>query len=82
MVVAACLPICWAGMRTFGKALIGRTTVGHGLDLEAMRNVAPGLIVALIHIFWAAMALGFYTASTITFFIPVSRYNLAPNNDP
>ena len=67
---------------TFGKALLGRTKVGHGLDWEAMRNIAPGLIVSLIYIFWAAKTLGFYTASTITFFILISLYDPAPNNAP
>ncbi len=64
---------------TFGKALLGRTTVGNGLTAEAMKNIAPGLIVALIFVFWAAEALGFYTASTITFFILLSLYDPAPH---
>ena len=36
----------------------------------------------MIHIFWAAKALGSYTASAITFFIPVSLYNLEPDAVP
>ncbi len=64
---------------TFGKALLGRTKVGAGLDLQAMRNILPGLVVALIYVFWAAKALGFYTASTIVFFILVSLYDPAPH---
>lgn len=64
---------------TFAKALMGRTKVGNGLDAAALRNILPGLIVALIFAFWAARALGFYTASTITFFILLSLYDPAPH---
>ena len=66
---------------TFGKALMGRSKVGTGLSVTAMKNIAPGLIVALIYIFWAAKGLGFYTASTITFFILLSLYDPAPNSE-
>ena len=66
---------------TFGKAIMGRTKVGNGLTAEAMRNILPGLIVALIFVFWAAETLGFYTAATITFFILVSLYDPAPNGE-
>ena len=64
---------------TFGKALMGRTKVGNGLSRDALRNILPGLIVALVYIFWAAKGLGFYTASTITFFILLSLYDPAPH---
>ena len=64
---------------TFGKAVLGRTKVGKGLDRQAMRNITPGLLVALIYVFWAAQALGFYTASTIAFFILLSLYDPAPH---
>ena len=66
---------------TFGKALLGRTKVGAGLSAGAMKNIAPGLIVMLVFIFWAAKALGFYTASTITFFILLSLYDPAPHGE-
>lgn len=66
---------------TFGKALMGRTKVGAGLSAEAMKNLAPGLIVSLIYIFWAAKALGFYTATTIAFFILLSLYDPAPHGE-
>lgn len=65
---------------TFGKALLGRTKVGSGLSGTDLRNIAPGLIIALIYIFWAAKAFGFYTASTVAFFILLSLYDPAPHN--
>jgi len=66
---------------TFGKAVLGHTKVGNGLDRRAMVNIAPGLIIALIFVFWAAETLGFYTASTITFFLLVSLYDSASHTE-
>ncbi len=66
---------------TFGKAVLGRTKVGNGLSREAMINILPGFIVALIYVFWAAKALGFYTASTIAFFILLTLYDPAPHSE-
>ena len=67
---------------TFAKALLGRTKVGNGISAEAMRNMAPGLIIMVIYIFWAAKELGFYTATTIAFFILLSLYDPAPHGEP
>jgi hypothetical protein len=64
---------------TFVKACLGRTKVGNGLSVAQMRNLAPGLIIALIYIFWAAKGLGFYTATTLTVFILISLYDPAPH---
>ena len=66
---------------TFGKALLGRTKVGNGLSAEAMKNIIPGLIVAMIFVYWAAQGLGFYTASTLAFFILVSLYDPASHGE-
>ena len=66
---------------TFIKALLGWTKVGHGLSSAELVWLAPGLIVALIYIFWAAKGLGFYTAGTIAFFILLSFYDPAPHNE-
>jgi hypothetical protein len=67
---------------TFGKAVLGRTKVGAGLDRRAILNILPGLAMAMVYVFWAAKALGFYTASTIVFFILVSLYDPAPHWEP
>ena len=66
---------------TFVKAILGRTKVGNGLSGEAMRRIAPGLIIAMIFVFWLAKGIGFYTASTIVFFILISIYDPAPHNN-
>lgn len=64
---------------TFGKALMGKTKVGNGLSAEAIKHILPGLIIALVFVYWAAKGLGFYTASTLAFFILVSLYDPAPH---
>ena len=66
---------------TFGKAILGKTKVGNGLGADAVRNIIPGLAVALVFVFWAAKGLGFYTASTIAFFILLTLYDPAPHNE-
>lgn len=67
---------------TFAKAILGRSRVGNGLTKTAAKNMAPGVAVAAIYIFWAAKALGFYTSSTFAFFILLSLYDPAPNSEP
>lgn len=67
---------------TFAKAVLSRSRVGNGLSRTAARNMAPGVAVAGIYIFWAAKALGFYTSSTIAFFILLSLYDPSPNSEP
>lgn len=67
---------------TFAKAVLGWTKVGHGVTARDMGWLAPGLVIALIYIFWAARALGFYTAGTITFFILLSFYDPASHFEP
>lgn len=66
---------------TFAKAVLGRTKVGNGISAAAMRNMLPGLIIAIIYIYWAAKGLGFYTATTIAFFALVSLYDPAPHSE-
>ena len=46
-----------------------------------MKNLAPGLIVMVIYVFWAAKGLGFYTATAIAFFILLSLYDPAPHGE-
>lgn len=64
---------------TFVKACLGWTKVGNGISSTQLKNLVPGLIIALIYIFWAAKGLGFYTATTIAFFILLSLYDPAPH---
>ena len=66
---------------TFAKAMMGRTKVGEGLSWPMARNLAPGLAIALVYVFWAAKALGFYTATAAVFFVLLSLYDPAPHRE-
>lgn len=65
---------------TFLKALLGWSKVGTGVSRQMAINLAPGLIVMLIYVFWLAKALGFYTATTLAFFVLLSLYDPAPHS--
>lgn len=62
----------------FARAAMGYAKVGRGISIETAKNVLPGVAVILIYAFWAAKGLGFYTASTIAFFVLYSLYDPAP----
>jgi hypothetical protein len=62
----------------FARAILGLAKVGGGIAPSVAMNVLPGLIVMLIYVFWAAKALGFYTASVIAFFAVYSLYDPVP----
>ena len=63
---------------TFAKACLGWTRVGNGISARQFANLLPGLVVALIYVFWAAKGLGFYSATTVAFFILLCLYD--PNS--
>jgi hypothetical protein len=64
---------------TFVKACLGWTKVGNGLSMVDFTRLVPGLIIALVYVFWLAKALGFYTAAAISFFVLLSLYDPAPH---
>jgi len=64
---------------TFIKACLGWTKVGNGLSGAHFAKMLPGLAVTLIYVFWMAKGLGFYTATTIAFFILLAMYDPAPH---
>ncbi|MDG1424250.1 MAG: tripartite tricarboxylate transporter TctB family protein, partial [Paracoccaceae bacterium] len=47
---------------TFAKAVLGWSKVGTGIYAKHFTNMLPGLLIALIYVFWAAKGLGFYTS--------------------
>jgi hypothetical protein len=67
---------------TFGKAIMGWSKVGNGVSARAFMQMLPGLLVAIFYVFWAAKGLGFYTATSICFFILLSLYDPAPHTEP
>jgi len=42
---------------TFGKALLGLSKTGTGITWAMISRMAPGLVIALIYVFWAANGL-------------------------
>jgi len=66
---------------TFAKACLGWTKVGSGINARQFTNLLPGLVVALVYIFWMAKGLGFYTATAITFFILLALYDPASHRE-
>ncbi len=60
------------------RAASGLARVGAGISGAMFANIAPGLVVMLVYIFFAAKALGFYVASIIAFFAVYTLYDPAP----
>ena len=66
----------------FVRAALGLARVGGGLDARTALAIAPGFVVMLVYVFWAAKALGFYVASTLAFLAIVSLYDPASHGSP
>ena len=66
---------------TFAKAVLGWSKVGTGIDAKHFTNMLPGLLIALIYVFWAAKGLGFYTSTSMAFFILLSLYDPASHTE-
>jgi hypothetical protein len=63
---------------SLARAVLGISRVGTGLTAEVALNLAPGVALILIYVFWAAKTLGFYTASTIAFLLLFTIYDPTP----
>ena len=59
---------------------MGNSQTIDGLTAQAASNLAPGLLVVLMYVFWAATALGFYTATALTFMTLLTLYDPAPRH--
>ena len=62
----------------FIRAVLGLAKVGGGISKTMATNILPGFIVMVVYVFWAAKAVGFYSASAIAFFLVYSLYDPAP----
>ena len=67
---------------TFAAEVLGAVNDTEGLSLRMLIGLAPGLVVMLVYVFWAAKTLGFYTATTLAFFVLLSLYDPAPHGAP
>lgn len=63
---------------SLARAVLGMSRVGAGLSAETALNLAPGVALILIYVFWAAKTLGFYTASTAAFLLLFTIYDPTP----
>ncbi len=61
----------------FARASLGLAKVGEGMSRTTIARIAPGLVVMLLFVFFAAKALGFYAASYIAFVGIYSLYDPA-----
>lgn len=59
------------------RAVTGMSKVGRGIPVDTLKNLAPGLAVMLLFVFFGAKHLGFYLASTLAFFAIYSFYDPA-----
>jgi len=66
----------------FARAALGLARTGDGLDRTTLGRVAPGVLVMLVLVLFAAKALGFYTASFVAFVVLYSLYDPAPHDSP
>ena len=62
----------------FLRAAFGLSKVRSGLSMNETLNFLPGLIVALVFVFFAAKQFGFYVTSSIAFFAVYTIYDPAP----
>lgn len=78
------ISVVFAGLAAwnFARAAGGFARVGEGLSWPTMLNLAPGIAVMFVYVFFAARGLGFYVSSAITFFVIYSLYDPTPIADP
>ncbi len=62
----------------FLRAILGLSKVGTGLSIQETVNFLPGLVIALIFVFFAAKQFGFYVTSSVAFLAVYSVYDPAP----
>ena len=62
---------------TFFKALRDGDAQDGGFNRQEIVNIAPGLALAVVYVFWGANFLGFYTGTALAFFILLTWYDPA-----
>jgi hypothetical protein len=67
---------------TFASAFLRLSRVGDGVGFRAIGNLAPGLAIMLVYVFWMAKAIGFYAASTLAFFLLFTIYDPSSDGRP
>jgi len=67
---------------TFASAVLRLSRAGEGIEFAAIKNLAPGLAILLVYVFWMAKAMGFYAASTLAFFLIFTIYDPSSHGAP
>jgi hypothetical protein len=62
---------------TFFKALRDGDAQDGGFNRQEIVNIAPGLALAVVYVFWGANFFGFYTGTALAFFILLTWYDPA-----
>lgn len=63
----------------FARAALGLARVGDGVSFAALGRIAPGVLVMLVLVLFAAKAAGFYTASFVAFVTLYALHDPAPH---
>lgn len=63
---------------SLARAVLGISRVGEGVGTATALNLAPGLVIIFVYVFWAARTFGFYTASTAAFLLLFTIYDPTP----
>jgi len=59
------------------RAVTGMSKIGRGIPVATLKNLAPGLVVMMLFVFFGVKYLGFYLGSTLAFFAIYSFYDPA-----
>ena len=62
---------------TFFKAFRDGAAQDGGFNRQEIVNIAPGLALAVVYVFWGANFFGFYTGTALAFFILLTWYDPA-----
>ena len=63
------------------RSLQGKEKSGKGITRGVIKNIAAGIAVMLLFVFFAAEFLGFYIASALAFVTIVTLYDPAPHTE-
>ncbi|MFT7214546.1 MAG: hypothetical protein ACI9XK_004814 [Granulosicoccus sp.] len=66
----------------FLRAFLGLAKVGDGIDSRTLLRIAPGVIVMIVLVYFAAKMVGFYVASFLAFLCVFSLYDPASHTAP
>ena len=65
----------------FFRAITGVSKVGEGVSWSLAKTIAPGVAIILVHIFFLAKTLGFYSSSFLVFIAIYAVYDPASHSE-